>query len=159
MCLLLRRWRRLRRRLRRFRRCLGEGEGRIKIVCQWEIGDLKKNKQENRKRQRNVPIDHHNHARLTVICLRTIQKHGLGIGNGHDKGPDGARRRIKGDKAAVDALVRGRGLARRGRIALRDGVVARGKLELDHVARLRRDQVGRKGERVAADEDRDEARG
>lgn len=91
-----------------------------------------------------------------MVCLRAIEIHGLRARNGHVEGADhAAGAAVEGDEAAIHAFARRGGLAWRGHIALRDGVVPSGELELNYVAGLGRHGVGGKSERVAADEHRD----
>lgn len=107
-----------------------------------------------------IPVDHHDHSRLAVVCLRTVQIHGLRARHGHVEGAHhAAGAAIEGDEAAVNAFTGDGRLTRCGGVALRHGVVSGGELELDHVARLRGYRVGREREGVAADEHRDQARG
>lgn len=91
-----------------------------------------------------------------MICLCAVQEHRVRIDHGHNEGADHtAGATVKGDKAAMDTGGGGHGLAGGGAIALGDGMVSGGELELDHVAGVRGDGVGRKGEGVAAHEDGD----
>lgn len=117
---------------------------------------FKRDTERKRGRGSIVPVNNHHHARLAVVRLRAVQEHGLGARHGHVEGADhAAGAAIEGDEAAVDALAGGGRLARRGGVALGDGVVPGGELKLNHVARLGGHRVGREGEGVAADEHRD----
>lgn len=98
-----------------------------------------------------------------MVRLRTIQIHGIRVPHRHVKCPHRpARAAVKGNEPAVDAGYARRvleGLAGQRLGRLRDSVVARGELELDHVAWLGGHAVGREGEGIPADHDGDEARG
>lgn len=113
------------------------------------------------------PIDHHDHPLLAVARLRTVQIHGIRVQHGHVKCPDhptGAA--VERDEPAMqtgDCHPRSRrvleGLAWRRLGRLRHRVVARGELELDHVAGPGGHAVGREAEGAAANQHGDEARG
>ena len=109
----------------------------------------------------NSRIDRHDHSLLAVHRLRTVKEHRRRAHDRNIKRADhAARAAVEGDEAAVDA---GRdtcgavyGPAWRGRLRLRDGVIALCELELQHVARVGGDAVRREGQRRAADQHGDD---
>ncbi len=116
-------------------------------VCQ----SVNPNRETRGKEANSRLVDDHHHAALAVLALGAVQpQRGAGVdldGVGREHALRGARG--GGEEARVEArevAVLGDGLARLVEGRLRDRVVARVELELDELAGLRDQLVGRVGQ-------------